>query len=373
LERIVKHSDRSARCSGRKHSVALAPAALLLAALLVCGGVAPLRAQSQAAQTSTPQAAATPVTSSAAQPQSAQSAPATAPADDWMKTAGGPQAFDVASVKQNKSGFPPAGDRPYSNFPLGPGDVYSPNGGLFTTTNMPLLLYISFAYKLSSSQTSALQAQLPKWVMSSSYDIQARADGNPTKDQMRMMMQSLLADRFKLTVHNETRQLPVFGLALVKTGKLGPQLQPHPADASCSTAPPAPQSPGSGPSPPATVPGGYPTVCGGVVGSPSSTPGRFRFGARNVTIALVTSAMSNPLTGIDRPVVDETGLTGTFDFTVEFTPELGPLPPGVSFTPDPTGPTFQQALKEQLGLKLDSQSGSVNVFIVDHIEQPTEN
>jgi uncharacterized protein (TIGR03435 family) len=110
-----------------------------------------------------------------------------------------------------------------------------------------------------------------------------------------------------------------------------------------------------------------------VVGSPSNNAGRFRFGARNVTVALMTSAMSNPLTGVDRPVVDETGLTGTFDFTVEFTPELGPLPPGVNFTPDPTGPTFQQALKEQLGLKLDPQSGSVNVFIVDHIEQPSEN
>jgi uncharacterized protein (TIGR03435 family) len=293
-----------------------------------------------------------------------------------MKAAGGKQAFDVASVKLNKSGLPPSGPMPHANFPLGPGAVYSPNGGLFDATNYPLIVYIAFAYKINSNQLSPLVAQLPKWVSSTSYDIQARVDGNPTKDQMRMMMQSLLADRFKLIMREETRQLLVYNLVQVKPGKFGPQLQPHPADATCSTAPPTPGAAGSAPAPPppTTVAGGYPVTCGGITNMPSTTPGRIRLGARNVAMALFASSFTTPVLGVDRPVVDQTGLTGTFDFVIEFTPQIDtPLPPGVNFTPDPTGPTFQKAMKEQLGLKLDPGTGSMVVLTVDHIEQPTEN
>ena len=76
----------------------------------------------------------------------------------------------------------------------------------------------------------------------------------------------------------------------------------------------------------------------------------------------------------DRPVLDKTGLTGKIDFVIEFTPQFnGPLPPGANFQPDPTGPTFLEALKEQLGLKLESQTGLVEVIVVDHVEQPSEN
>ena len=87
--------------------------------------------------------------------------------------------------------------------------------------------------------------------------------------------------------------------------------------------------------------------------------------------------LSNTLTAIgnlDRPVLDHTGLAGTFDFVLEWTPQLnGPLPPGVNFQPDESGPTFLQALKEQLGLKLETQTGPVEVVVIDHIEQPSEN
>jgi uncharacterized protein (TIGR03435 family) len=77
---------------------------------------------------------------------------------------------------------------------------------------------------------------------------------------------------------------------------------------------------------------------------------------------------------LGRLVVDRTGLTGTFDFSLEWTPELnGPLPPGVDFEPDPSGPTFLDALKEQLGLKLEATKGRVEVFVVDHVERPSEN
>jgi uncharacterized protein (TIGR03435 family) len=187
-----------------------------------------------------------------------------------------------------------------------------------------------------------------------------------------LMMQALLAVRFKLAIHFETRQLPVLALVLDKPGKLGPQIQPHPSNAPCSTAPP-PLSTGFGPPP--TVAGGFPESCGALDGWPSQNPpGRLRLGARNVTIAMLATSFDNPATGIDRPVLDKTGLDGKYDFIMEFTPQItGPLPPGLNFSPDESGPTFTEALKEQLGLKLESQTGPVDVIVVDHVEQPSEN
>jgi uncharacterized protein (TIGR03435 family) len=387
---------------GAKESFFKFAAAVTLAGMLSVNGIAaPLISQSGAGQapgSSTPMtqapASQTPATSAAqtappaapatAPTPQATSAPASAaqtpadlaPADDWMAAAGGKQAFDVASVKLNKSGMPPSGDAPHSNVALGPGAMYAPNGGLFNATNMPLFVYIVFAYKLNSNQMAPLMGQLPKWVTTSSYDIQARVDGSPTKDQMRMMMQSLLADRFKLAIHAESKQLSVYNLVQVKPGKFGPQIQPHPADATCSNAPPAPPAPGSAPTPPAptTVAGGYPVTCGGLAIIPSTIPGRIRVGARNVPMALIATSFTSPYLGVDRPVVDQTGLTGTYDFVEEFSPQIDtPLPPGANFTPDPTGPTFQEAMKEQLGLKLDPGTGSVESYVIDHIEQPTEN
>jgi hypothetical protein len=134
------------------------------------------------------------ITASSSEPQTKTAAPqaSTAIGDQLM--------FDVASVKPNKSGNPPT-----FNFPLGPGDVYVPNGGFLSATNFPLGTYIAFAYKILGNQMQSLMAQLPEWVMTDRFDIQARAESNPGKDQMRLMMRSLLADRFKLAIHTETR------------------------------------------------------------------------------------------------------------------------------------------------------------------------
>ena len=89
---------------------------------------------------------------------------------------------------------------------------------------------------------------------------------------------------------------------------------------------------------------------------------------------MIVTSMNVPFTGVDRPVLDKTGLTGKFDFYMEFTPQInGPLPPGSTFQPDESGPTFQQALKEQLGFKLEPQTGSVAVIVIDHVEPPSEN
>ena len=92
-------------------------------------------------------------------------------------------------------------------------------------------------------------------------------------------------------------------------------------------------------------------------------------------MAMIASSFGIPqLTGVDRPILDKTRFNGGFDFIMEFTPQInGPLPPGATFQPDPTGPTFLEALKEQLGLKLVSQTGPVDVIVVDHVEQPSEN
>jgi uncharacterized protein (TIGR03435 family) len=314
----------------------------------------------------------------AATPASAQSAASQAPVagplnPDWQEAAGGKMAFDAASVKQNKSGLPPSGDMPKSNFPLGPGDLYYPNGGLFTATNFPVSIYIGFAYKMSNNQMKVLLPQLPKWAATDRFDIQARADGNPGKDQMRLMMQSLLAERFKIVIHTETRQLPVFALLLVKPGKTGPQLQPHPNDESCSMTPPPTPSRGSAAAPSPTVAGGFPATCGGLVELQPSAPGRVNLGARNVPIGLLAVSLTG-WGNLDRPILDQTGLSGPFDYHLEWTPQFeGPPPPNATFQPDPTGPTFLEALKEQFGLKLEPQTGPVDVIVVDHLEHPSEN
>jgi uncharacterized protein (TIGR03435 family) len=298
------------------------------------------------------------------------SSPTQSPAPDWQTAAGGKMEFDVASVKQDTTA--PSPTTVNSNIPLGPQDMFTPTGGLLSATNFPLLQYVIFAYKLTPDQVRDVLSQLPKWANTDRFDIQARATGNPTKDQFRLMMQALLADRFKLAIHHETRKLPVLALVLDKPEKLGPQLQRHPGDAACSTAPPPP---GSAPGPAATVAGGFPEVCGAIAFVQPSARGRLRYGARNLSMTAIAAYVSVPqVTGVDRPVLDQTGLTGTFDFIIEFTPQLnGPLPPGANFQPDPNGPTFLEALKEQLGLKLDSKTGPVDVIVVDHVDHPSEN
>ena len=276
-------------------------------------------------------------------------------------------AFEVASVKPNKSDAPP-----YSNFPLNAGDFYVPNGGLFSAKNLPLVTYIFFAYKIQGNQAQSLIPQLPGWVLTEHFDIEARADGNPTKDEMRTMMRSLLADRFKFAVHFEKREVPVLAFVVAKPGKIGPQLQQHPSDENCQSEA-APPSAGTPDALMQTVAGGLPLLCNGILGLPPSVPGRSRLGGRNVTIAFMADLLSQRVT-LGRPMIDATGLTGTFDFLLEFTPESqGATPPGLNAPLDPDGPTFEEALREQLGLKLESRKTSMDVLVMDHVEHPSEN
>jgi uncharacterized protein (TIGR03435 family) len=279
------------------------------------------------------------------------------------------QTFEVASVRPSKSDAPP-----YSNFPLGPGDVYVPNGGLFSAKNLPLVTYLFFAYKIIGNQGQYLLPQLPEWANTERFDIQARATGNPGKDDMRLLMRALLADRFKLAMHNETREVPVLAFVLWKPGNTGPSLQPHLETAPCPTNAPTPsqQATAETPAPSQTVAGGFPALCNGIFGMPSSTPGNERIGGRNLTLKFIADSLSG---GADfgRPMIDKTGLTGTFDFTLEWAFEnRSPTTPGADPL-DATGPSLQEALRDQLGIKLQSDKASMSVYVLDHVEHPLEN
>ena len=290
----------------------------------------------------------------AATPADAQSS--TVP--DWQIAAGGKMAFDVASVKRT------APDEPtHWNIPLGPGDSYSPTGGLFSVTNIQLSVLIGFAYKLTPGQTQSLESQLPKLASAHRFDGQARGPNSATKDQVRLMMQSVLADRFKLSVHTEDRQLPTFALALVKSGQLGPQLRQHPADSEACT----PFSAGAA----ATLPGGFPAACGVFLSHFDS--GRMHTSARDVTISQIASALTASPFNVNRPVTDSTGLSGAFDFSIDFAPDA-PIKLNGENTPiDESAPTFLEALREQLGLKLESRTRAMPVLVVDHVEEASEN
>ncbi|MFZ0340572.1 MAG: TIGR03435 family protein [Terracidiphilus sp.] len=308
---------------------------------------------------------------------------------DWEKAAGGPQQFDVASVRQNMANAPS-----HSNFSLDNGnawftvsekDVLAPNGTLFSAASMPLLHYITFAYKLSGTEELALrmdywaglELHVPDWVRNTRYDIEARTPAPATKDQMRLMMQSLLAERFKLKVHWETREVSVYGLVLATPGIPGPQLKPHSASDDCTTTALSQSSDSNASVGPqgthATTPNAaLPIPCGMMARLPVSGPGAHRFGGRNVTMAMLAESMpfQTGLATLDRPLLDKTGLRGEFDFSIEWTPPEDMGQPGDvgSF-----GAPFREALRRQLGLKLEPQKGPVEVLVIDHAEQPSEN
>lgn len=265
--------------------------------------------------------------------------------------------FEVASVKPSRPG-----EQASSNFPLGPGDVYVRNGGYLSAQGFPLSVYLMFAYKMIGNQAQYVLPRLPDWTKNEPYDIEARAESDPGKDGMRLAMRALLADRFGLETHYEEREVPLLGFALAHSGKTGPQLQAHMEGSACPTE--ARQG-SSG------VVDGKPALCNGIFPLPASVPGRLRFGGRNVTMSFIADTFSGAL---GRPMVDRTGLRGTFDFTLEFMQERnGAAPPGTETQVDDPGPTFEEALREQLGIKLQSIKGPMKVLVVDRVRRPSAN
>jgi uncharacterized protein (TIGR03435 family) len=237
--------------------------------------------------------------------------------------------FDVASIKINVDGGPEGGFRPMP-------------GGRLTAKNTSLTNLIAETYG------HLLYYQVvggPGWMNSARFDIEARAHGNPDEDRIMLMLQPLLEDRFKLKLHHETRELPVFTLTAARGG-----IKLKPSKAGSCVAGDKFYAPL----------GGEAKYCG--------TNRFFRKGSNiewNAT-RIDTAAAAKLLSSVlRRTVVDKTGFTGTFDVHVEWTPD--------SDSSDAAGPSIFTVLREELGLKLESAKGPVDVLVIDHAEKPDAN
>lgn len=267
------------------------------------------------------------------------------PIPAWQRAAGRHMAFETASIHLAKPGtfMPP-------NISFNIDDTSIPPGGRFFA-DFPLDEYIEFAYKimLTPEQQDAMLAGLPKWVRTDHFVIQAEAPGNPTKDQMRLMVQTLLADRFNLKVHFEAPIEPVLALVTVKRGKLGPRIRPHSQGLPCD----AKWTPPTDRTSPTVPPGGFMPECGFIEAIPGPHH-TVMLGARNVTLEQIADYLA-VLLHLGRPVVDRTGLSDRFDFTLQWVPERNGASASVaSAQPDTTGPDLMEALREECGMKLRS-------------------
>ncbi len=269
--------------------------------------------------------------------------------------------FEVATIKPN------AGNSQRSF-------IGSQSPGTLSAENVPLKLMIQQAYSARSFQVQGL----PGWTDSERYDLHAKArvDGPPeplnresmekTMAEMRVMLQALLEDRFQLKLHRETRELPVYALSIAKGG---PKLK----KADCLMYDP-------GNPPPPVAPGEKrPNFCGNInMGASGSNR------TLDAPGATMQSLIERALPSIvGRFVIDKTGLTGTFNVHMEWAPDV-PMPalagaggsnePGRSApSTDNQGPSIFSAIQEQLGLKLESTKGPVEVLVIDHVEKPSSN
>jgi bla regulator protein BlaR1 len=259
--------------------------------------------------------------------------------------------YEVASIKPNKSGT--------NMVRL----MYAPDG--LTATNGTLQMFINAAYGVDDNQISGG----PSWLKSDHYDMEAKMDSATadalhklSEDQAKLerqrMLQALLADRFKLTIHRETRELPILALVVAKDGPKFQEAKPG------DTYPNGVKGPD-----------GH-SGAGMMIGS------REGLTAQGILIANFAAHLSRVL---GRKVVDKTGLTGRYDFTLKWAPDERQAPmfkgteggqPGTTGgTPAPElpGPSIYTAVQEQLGLKLASEKGPVDILIIDHVEKASEN
>jgi uncharacterized protein (TIGR03435 family) len=262
----------------------------------------------------------------------------------FIAAAQAPQpAFDVASVKENTS----VSDRG------GPG----PTPGRFRDINTPLRFILLDAFHVMDHQLIGA----PEWTESVRYDIIATYDPKAARSEedTRAMLRTLLADRFALKTHRETRELPVYSLGMArKDGALGPQLVRSSIDCERWIAEKRPQMSAGSASP--VAPGGKRPVC------QILTTRRFITAGTRTMQHLLGPLQA--MTG--RPIIDRTGLTGAFDFDLQWT--SGPVAPapGAPLPPD-DGPSIFVALQEQLGLRLEPGGAPFEVIVVDSIQRPT--
>jgi uncharacterized protein (TIGR03435 family) len=246
--------------------------------------------------------------------------------------------FDAVSIKPNKSGDSPSAMR-------------GAPGGRLTATNVRVRQLITWAYQVRDFQISGE----PAWVDSERYDVVTKSEGNPRFDfiqpTLETMFQGVLADRFKLALHRETKELPVYTLVVAKNG---PKI--HAVDEGDCPEVPTQQNP-----------------CRSLRNT--------KFGqltGEKAPMAAITLMLA-VYTG--RTVLDKTGLKGSFSFTLDWTRYLEPPPsrggdqplPAGAFDPASVEPAISTALQEQLGLKLESGKGPVEILVIDHVERPSEN
>jgi uncharacterized protein (TIGR03435 family) len=250
--------------------------------------------------------------------------------------------FEVASIKPSNS----ADQRPFFKFEP---------GGRLSVLNVPVKRLIELAYDINDYQISGG----PGWMGSDLFDITAKADGPVAFDRQPLMLQSLLDDRFHLVIHRETREMPVYALVVSKTG---PKFKDaHESDPNIPQLQGRTDLPGNGARPRVTI------------------IRRGRLTTQGINIPAFAFQLSRVL---GRRVLDNTGLTGMYDLNLEWQPDenqaamfqaMG-VPEGFGAPPpDWPGPTLFTALEEQLGLRLESRKGPVEMFAIEKIEKPSEN
>jgi uncharacterized protein (TIGR03435 family) len=257
--------------------------------------------------------------------------------------------FAVVSIKRNPSREP-------LSVAVAMGVGYRP-GGRLVAGNAPVAMLIQRAYSVEGFRVVGG----PAWINTDGYDIEAKPESNTDQKQMWLMLRSLLADRFKLTIHSETRSLPVYDLQAVKGG---PKLA-APQGGACSETMTGPPEPGQRPAPP----------CGpGLVKSGTG------LGMEGISVSMPAfTKMLSTLLG--REVIDKTGYTERFALHLEFAMDdtlvglPNPSGPDASGQPaDPAArPSLRTAIQDQLGLRLQSSTGPVNVLVIDRVERPAEN
>jgi len=256
-------------------------------------------------------------------------------------------AFEVASIKASN--------------PSANGGFIRPAGDRFTASNVPLKLLVVYAYQASDG-SSFLDNQLfggPEWLDKERFDVEAKAATEPgTLNEFRPMVQDLLAKRFKLMVHRETRDLPVYNMIVEKSGLKNMKLSED-------------QSGAPGPSDSSKAPRGTPWMAG-----ETSASGTMLVLYGN---AVPLARLATSLQGlVQRPVIDRTNLNGFFDFRIRLSPQAIPAFPDRVPTTDglPTAPSDHPLipiLQEEFGLKLQPGKGPVEVLVIDSVSRPTEN
>jgi uncharacterized protein (TIGR03435 family) len=277
----------------------------------------------------------------------------------WPQTSASRPEFEVATVKPGSAGSP-------SRFRALP-------GGRLTVENTSLQLLIENAYSLKIFQI----LPAPAWIQSDRWDVAAKAEGNATAKEMMLMLQTFLEARFKLTLHRETKVLPVYILSAAKNGlKL-----PNAREVACEA--PDPTRPSSASQPPAANQPA-PTPCGRLA-QLLTIIGERRMGklkGKSVNMAELVRVLEAMMA---RPVVDKTGFKGTFDVDVDYAPDPHAVPDEIEVHPapdnepgrsvqslDPAGASIFGVL-QQLGLRLESTKGPVEMLVIDHVEKPDQN